>query len=115
MAGVHNLVKSEEQPGNLPNYRYYVECSCGWQARSERKEVAESQHANHQQYHGYNPPSKEDLEAPKNTQEMEAAKKQSNQQEKKESGGSSVSGATVVTANSPVVVPQGGIRRVGQN
>jgi len=52
---VHKLNKFEEQPGNLPQYRWYVECSCGFQARLATEQAAKSQYDNHLMYHGVTP------------------------------------------------------------
>lgn len=95
MAGIHKLVKSEEQQGNLPGYQHYRECSCGSQMRLGSKVVADSQFKNHQMTHGYVEPSDEEKNEPKNTQEQDALK---SEQEKKaqESQNSGNSGASVV-------------------
>lgn len=52
---VHGLVKLEEQIGNFPQFRWFVECKCGFQARVGTQEAARSQFNNHLVYHGNEP------------------------------------------------------------
>jgi len=44
---VHSLVKYEYQPYSFPEYRHYVECTCGFQSRLSTKEAAQSQFNSH--------------------------------------------------------------------
>lgn len=52
---VHQLVKIEEQTGNFPQYRWYVECSCGFQARLANETAVQGQYNSHLAYHGCEP------------------------------------------------------------
>jgi len=52
MAQKHGLVKIEEQTGNLPQYKWYVECECGFQARLPHEANVKSQFDAHLTYHG---------------------------------------------------------------
>lgn len=72
MAGIHNIKVSEQHSGNLPNYRWYIECTCGNQMRMATEELAMSQFRAHQQFHGYVEPSEEEKNEPKNSQEAAA-------------------------------------------
>ncbi len=48
----HELVKYEYQPNSFEQYRHYVECTCGFQARLGTEEAAKSQFENHATSHG---------------------------------------------------------------
>lgn len=52
MATVHKLVKIEEQTQNRQGLQWYIECSCGFQARVGTEQAAKSQYDNHLMYHG---------------------------------------------------------------
>lgn len=52
MVRIHKLVKLEQHTSNFPQYQWYVECSCGFQARVGQEIHAQSQFNAHLQYHG---------------------------------------------------------------
>jgi hypothetical protein len=48
----HVLVTYKYQPTSYPQYRFYCECSCGFQCRLATKEASQSQFDNHLRAHG---------------------------------------------------------------
>lgn len=51
----HSLVKYEEQPTNTPQFRYCVECSCGFASKLATEEAVKSQFDAHLRAHGCDP------------------------------------------------------------
>jgi len=52
---VHGLAKIEEQTQNFSQYRWYVECVCGFQSRLGTESAVKSQFDNHLKQHGCEP------------------------------------------------------------
>lgn len=76
----HKLVKLEEHPGSYPQYRGYVECSCGFQARVPTKALAESQFKAHLSNHGI--VEEDQVAKAKAHQQVKAAHREAQQQGK---------------------------------
>ena len=61
----HELVKYEYQPGSFEQFRHYVECTCGFQARLGTEVAAKSQFENHAASHGVKVVKKEETKKSK--------------------------------------------------
>lgn len=52
---VHGLLEQKELTQNYPQYRHYIKCKCGFEARLATKTAVETQFDAHLLYHGQEP------------------------------------------------------------